>query len=387
VECASDPKSAVTVYLNDLDKVNYLTPKNKQFYLKADRSQEVSSVKFNFGSNNNIAIKGITLFNVLGKPFAILPSRSVEGTSTASSTLKPERFYNIQKMFDSKLESGWSSDKKKQGDTLSFTFEESHDISALKIWSGYQRSEVHFKSNSRPKTMVLEDGGEYSQTITVKDEMGAQTITFPEKFSGRKLNIIIKGSYPGEKYADLVISELRFLENDHNFFINPLLYMKSNREYNYKQFSKGGFEPLLDAQLSWLIDGPDDSYMHLRLRSDGSFYRESLFAGEETSRKSFSLGNYEIKKVSEKRIDLRLFGYIVTQKGTGKFEGGDCGGYYSYVYKGSTKRIFTEYISIEPYSGKLNWGDQFILYNLFETGKKDTKTLEYTAYGVRKYEK
>jgi hypothetical protein len=372
IEFENTVKESVTIYLNDLDQTYYMVPKNNIITLAIDYKNDVNSVKFNFGENKGVIVKKITLLDENIKEINVHTSKAVEGTAKASSTLEPSRFYDIEKLFDSKLENGWSSDKKKSGDVLEFKFEGPQTIRSLKIWNGYQRSEVHFKANSRVRTAKLEDGKGYLQTVTFKDSMGAQEIKLPQKFTGDYLKMTIVDSYTGSVYKDLVISELRFFDGKYYFFINPVKFLKNNIDYNRAQFSAAGVQSILDSEAGYST-GPD-GYLRFRLRSDGSVYCEGSIADESKAKRYFIIGNYEILKSTEEGVNLRLFGYMVTEEGKGTWQDGDCGGGgYSYEYKDARKKIFTEFISIKK-------ADEENRYLFINTGDKHNLNFEEAKF-------
>lgn len=350
IEFEKEIKDYVTIYLNDLDYKYYLSPNNKKFEITInDEKREWNSLKFNFNRNNDVIIKKIEIFYEGDKSYKIKTPKIVNGSVQASSTLSPERSYNIYKIFDSKLEDGWSSDKKMTGDVIEFNFDEPQTIKAIKLWNGYQRSEVHYKANSRVKTLKLEGDNGYEATITIKDKLGDQIVNLPKPFEGKYLKMTVFDSYPGTVYKDLVISEMRFFDGDKYFLINPIKFLKDNIEYSKNEFSKAYLNQILDNEISsssWSNEENFTGYT-FRFRSDGSIYIQGEKTEGETAKKFFTIGNYEILKASKEGVDLRLFGYIVEQKGTGTFYEGDCGGGgYEYEYKDATKRIFTEYITI-----------------------------------------
>lgn len=366
IEFENEIKDYVTIYLNDIDYTYYLSPKDKKFEITIDEKREWNSLKFNFNRNKEVVVKKIEIYDEQDEPYKIKTPKIVNGSIKATSTLSPERSYNIYKIFDSKLEDGWSSDKKMTGDVIEFNFEEPQTIKAIKLWNGYQRSDVHYKSNSRVKTLKLEGDNGYVETISIKDKLGDQLINLPKSFKGNHLKMTVVDSYPGTVYKDLVISEMRFFDGDKYFFINPIKFLKDNIEYNKNEFSKASINQVLDNQISsssW-SEGENFTGYTFRFRSDGSIYIQGEKTEGETARKFFAIGNYEILKASGEGIDLRLFGYIVEQKGTGTFYEGDCGGGgYEYEYKDATKKIFTEYITITPDMG--NGG-----YTIKNTSKK-----------------
>ncbi|MCX7821007.1 MAG: hypothetical protein N2258_04950 [Brevinematales bacterium] len=366
IEFKNSFKGYITVYLNDLDDTHYLTPENRKIILSFEKPKTLSSIKFNFNQNDDVVVKNVEIYETANKKYEFKASKVIEGNVKATSTLIPERAYSVYKIFDSKLEDGWSSDKKRTGDIIEFNFDKQQTITAFKIWNGYQRSEVHYKANSRVKKLRLEGDNGYKNTVTVLDKPGPQIVKLNKTFKGKNLKMEILDSYPGTKYNDLVISEMRFFDGKNYFLINPIKFLKNNIEYNRNEFSKAGLKRILDNEIFTESGYEEDSTSYyFRFRSDGSIYIEGRKDKGEISERFFAIGNYEILKAGEEGVDLRLFGYIVNQKGIGKWYDGDCGGGgYDYQYKDATKQIFTEFITI---SEKSDDGEAF---NIKNTGKK-----------------
>ncbi len=354
IEFKNKMKNYVMIYLNDLDNTYYQKPSDNKISLDLQISKTVNSVKFNFGKNDIIKVKNITIYDKNKKPYNIKTPRIVNGNVKVTSTLSPERFYNIYKIFDSKLEDGWSSDKRRTGDIIEFSFEKPQIIKGFKIWNGYQRSEVHYNSNSRIKTLKIEGDNNYNEIVTLVDKIGEQMVSLPKPFNGTNLKMTVIDSYPGTVYKDLVISELRFFDGDRYFFINPIKFLKENIEYNKKEFAKANLSYILDEEIgsySGSEEYGEGSSFSFRFKSDGSIYLQGEEWKENNSKRFFAIGNYEIIKADKDGMEFRLFGYIVNQEGEGEWFDGDCGGGgYSYVYKDAEKKIFTEFIHIRTSS-------------------------------------
>ncbi len=357
IELGNDLTEAVTVFLNIQDAVYTVIPHNGEIDLPIPFKPGINSVNINFGRNNNVSIKGVHFFDDKNNEITVNAARAIKGNVTATSTLDPVLTYNIWNIFDSRLENGWSSNHKKSGDSIEFRFERPQTISALKFWNGYQRSKVHFDANSRFRTMKIEDDKGFSQTVKFEDRMGMQEIQLAKTLNGNYLKMTVLDSYAGSAYKDLVFSELRFYDGKRYFLIDPADFIKENIKLNREAFLAAGVGYILDQSIEMPEEGPDSSDLRFRFRSDGSVYAEGSIIGEKAN-EYFVVGNYEVLKSDPSGgINLRMFGYIVTQEGelisTG---GGDCGGGGGeYQYKNSTKRIFTEFITISKADSNSVW--------------------------------
>tara|TARA_A100001015_G_scaffold87755_1_gene97664 strand:- start:1020 stop:3290 length:2271 start_codon:yes stop_codon:yes gene_type:complete len=138
---------------------------------------------------------------------------------SATSTLEPIQAYNISNIADSKLDMAWSSDGKKSngiGEQINIELETEKQINGLMIWNGYHRSESHFLANNRIKQLTIND-----QKVKLDDSQKMQKIIFEKPIKSTQLRITIDAIYPGEKYQDTLISELRLIGE--NNIILPII--------------------------------------------------------------------------------------------------------------------------------------------------------------------
>jgi hypothetical protein len=270
--CAMDYRG----YLNNSKPYGPLNVKVKSIFLKISYSKikaEIVSIRF-FRSGNK-------------KPLTIEVPKSINGNVTATSTLSPVTAYNILNLFDSRLEFAWATNGKQTsgvGESFSIQFAEPQDLAGLLIWNGYQRSETHYYANARPSRINIktEAGAEFE--VTLKDKMGEQFISFPKTVENiNSLNVVIKSVYPGKAYQDMVISELKLLDNnDRVVLVNaPSVKMETNHpelrralDYSLKPYMLG----ILDSKQA--VPEPystgfeascDYPHRSIRFRSNGSF--------------------------------------------------------------------------------------------------------------------
>jgi len=288
-----------------------------RFYSDAE-PVEVRSLTVNFEKNRDFEVCGILLKDPAGVPHKITVPELAAGHVEADSVLPPREAYDPVLLFDSRFEHGWASNKKAVGANLRFSFDSPQKVEKIRIWNGYQRSEVHCQANSRAKRIRIAGDGGYSETILVKDQLGSQIIDLPRPFHGKELKFEIAESYRGNRYKDLVISELRFFGDGRWFALDVTGAMMAAIAKNRGLFAKAGLDNILNDSLIGDDRNNYDSYLTLRLRADGSLYKaDSTEAGDY-----FLLGNYEIIDANRKTgIELRVFGlYYQTD------EYGDCNG-------------------------------------------------------------
>lgn len=280
------------------------------------KPQKVRSLTFNLGRNKKVCLRDLKLFDEAGAAYEVKVPRVVKGKITASSTTRPVASYHVLNLFDSRYEYAWASDAATKGVVLDVTFDEPQTVDRLRVWNGYQRSDVHCFSNSRLKAFTLEGDGDYRATATATDAMGSQLVTLPKPFTGKHLKLTVTDAFVGKKYKDLVISELRFGSEAGWLTLDPTAQMAVTAKANRDAFKKAG---LLDALDSGLVASEGQSDWTLRLRSDGSLFLEGTSVKEQLGAMRmershfYSLGNYEVKAAAEDGLDLRIFGLLKVQ--------------------------------------------------------------------------
>ena len=319
------------------------------------------SLTFNFNDNTNLCVSEIKLFDAHNNQYHFQVPRITSGTVTASSTLEPVGSYDVINLFDSRFENAWASNGKGKGEFLNFEFAGTERIEKIKIWNGYQRSDVHCYSNSRPKTLKLEGDNGYLLNVMVKDIMGSQVVNLDKPFVGTHLKMTVVDAYPGKTYSDLVISELRFFDGKEWFQLDPTPLLKRLSLDNRAAFQKAGLDMLLNK--SWkgghaqVTDPKKQKYgdWTFRFRSDGGLYVEGYNEGESTDQNFDALGNYEVKEASPNHLKLRIFGFL--RKQISEIEG-DCNGCGRDCNRpdnasGDTKKLFQDIITVSKQNNKV----------------------------------
>ena len=95
------------------------------------------------------------------------------------------------------------------GQSITFYLSGESRISGFQIYGGYQKNEDIYYKNCRPKEIrvTLSDGSSYDYFL--EDSMTMQTVTFPYEIKSSSLTITILSVYPGNKYEDLAISDIK----------------------------------------------------------------------------------------------------------------------------------------------------------------------------------
>ena len=369
IEACSNLRFVAHAYINFNESVKRLEVTDDTLSSEEFHPISARSVTINFGENEDICIDSINFYNPEGKKHRLIRVETVEGGASASTTLDPRDAYDIMNIFDSRFEYGWASDKSYKDQELRFSFNKSQKIDKLKIWNGYQRSDVHCYANSRAKTIELVGDNNYKDTIQVKDIMGGQTILLNKVFSGKNLTLKIREAFRGRSYKDLVISELRFGYEDKLFMISPLDKLKSIMEGYRNQFRQANLESVLNKSL--ILKEQHYGAGKLRLRSDGSFFSNYSLGGDNFHISTYSLGGYEIKQVGKDKITIRVFGFIESQEEVWEDDiEGDCNGCGRDCNRndsssGKTRKLFQELLVITQNES----GDIFRIKSIGGTGK------------------
>lgn len=408
--CSGKFKDRIAAYVN-FDEVYASTDvQNSNSEVIFDPVVQARSVTLNFQRNQNICIKSVKFFDEKKSSYRTYTPEIVSGTVSASETASPEPTYSVMNLFDSKYENGYSSVKGGVGVTFNFDFSEKKKISVLKIWNGYQRSDVHCIKNGRVKSLLLTGDDGYSAKVELEDVMGSQDIQLPTPFKGKKLTIKVDEIYPGLTEKGIVLSELRFGDDGEWFAMDTLPKSKDTAAKNFDAFAKASLRKVLnrgltgrevseaiDETISDLpvgaenevsveenLDPPTSSDWTIRLRSDGTFFlegstaRTNYDAGEESSNRFYGMGNYEIKDISPGKIQMRIFGFLRKQTFTNflDYGGGDCNGcgrdcnLVKNPDPNNTEKIFQEFVTLQMR------GKQFYLTNAKKTENLDFSTLE-----------
>jgi len=283
----------------------------------------------------------------------VLP-KLISASISASSILSPETAYQPANLVDSKYDMAWSTDGKKtagKGESFTVTFNAKQTLAGMLLWNGYQRSEEHFKANGRVLQMeARSDAGDVEQ-VTIKDMMGPQRVVFKKPFKDIKsLSFKIKDIKAGDKYKDVLISELRFIGNN-NELILPIVAAKATSVPNFLQpligrsFSAILHQPVTQKEIQgdYFILSPKCDNSRIRIRNDGSYV---IYKGYDYSSKDADAsveatvfeGNWEPKDNL-----IRIFGRnYKTALETSEYLKG--------ALKAPRTNIFQSELTIKPYS-------------------------------------
>jgi hypothetical protein len=194
----------------------------------------------------------------------------------ASSILTPVEAYHPVNLFDSRYDFAWSTDGSQvngTGEKLNLTFASGVNIAGLLVWNGYQRSSTHFDKNGRVKTLQLQSAQGDSQSLALSSSFGMQKINLNKPLMQvKQLSMEIAEIYNGSTYKDVLMSELRFIDDKGNIVQPqaPFPTLSYNKKWN----------DFIDSSWSTFLHGLTPGMAEccyscnnkrLRLRSNGSF--------------------------------------------------------------------------------------------------------------------
>lgn len=430
VSCGNEFKDHVYVFINFDEVFRSSEAKKSTAVVTYDPPVSARSVTFNFQKNSNICLKAINLYDESGKKYNVQTPEIIEAKVTASETGSPQASYDVMNLFDSRYEYAYATDKGSKDVTIDFDFADEVDIESVKIWNGYQRSDVHCVDNGRVTKLLLTGDSGYKETISLTDELGSQTIALPKPFSGKKLQFKVIDYIKGRNAKGVVISEMRFFNGKHWMLPNSFPRTRALADANSKQFKSAGLLSILNRSIeggddhssntSIQIDVPGEgsspetadessavnsevdgsaedivsrsnSNWILRFRTDGSMFLEgttgryipSDYGEVYENQRFFALGNYEVKETSEKGMVVRIFGFLRNTKtsediiyGEGDCNGcgRDCNKLGSGADPNSIEKIFQEYLEVTKENGK------YYIKNQKRTKNLDFDKLELSLF-------
>jgi hypothetical protein len=269
--------------------------------------RHVKSVFFRLGLAKggwrNFSLYSIQFYSK-GKQIELALPVVVPASVTATSVLDPAVAYQPANLFDSRYDYAWSTNGKVtsgKGESVEIKFSQPQNLTGMIVWNGYQRSEEHFKTNGRVAKMSI-SSTQGSETLDLSDKMGGQTLAFSVPLKEvPSVKLTIEEITPGTKYPDVLLSELRFI-NDRNQIVVPQVT-------GILPDANSLTEPLVDRSLSSVACDSSVGAMNFqrsfRLRHDGSFVVYGKSSDEAGSKQIDQVleGNWELRDGA-----IRIFG-------------------------------------------------------------------------------
>ncbi len=281
----------------------------------AGQLENVKSVLNVFDQNFSIGISEIRFFDKSERRINIKAPQKISGSVTSSSTLLPTNSYTPENLFDHQRASGWAEGASGNGvnEWIQFNFDQPVNINGIKIWNGYQRSDKHYNDNARAKQFTFGNENSDKSIYELKDQKTAQKITFNHTLSGAAFKLNIKSVFPGNKYQDLVLSELLFYNGNEPFvLLNP--FSEAAITKTISNLKNTVMEKYCDRNIS-IYESVDDGqgrFLSFVLRSNQTFV---IYDSQDDSQWLASSespiiyeGNWEVLKQDAAQTEIRIFG-------------------------------------------------------------------------------
>lgn len=291
----------------------------KSFFLKLDR--------WGSGKGKAPTIKKISFYKdfssgdklpSLSKPISVDLPILVPAEVTSTSVLSPTFAYHPSHLFDSMADMAWATDGSKSpgvGESVVLRFQEPVGIASMMVWNGYQRSSTHFTANARIASLsVTSDGSQEPQELALKDVSGVQSVILPKMLTNVKiLTLKIGKVFPGSKYKDALISELRFLDGAGRVIIPAVEPVKPEVPASLKPIMDRSFSLFLHNVVVGSPEECVDKCMNatIRLRSNGTFviYKDFDYGGVSAGNNGGAVAANVIEGNWEPKGDgVRIFG-------------------------------------------------------------------------------
>ncbi|MGH6826628.1 NADase-type glycan-binding domain-containing protein [Methyloceanibacter sp.] len=140
-------------------------------------------------------------------------SRSGNATFCVSSALAPAHglSYGARNLIDGNDNTAWveGSNGQGAGDFVVIEFDTPRLVRGLTMWNGYAKNADIFGKNSRVKDVVLNFSTGDSLRATLTDGTGEQRVNLSRPVTAKWVQLTIRSVYPGWKYSDTALNELR----------------------------------------------------------------------------------------------------------------------------------------------------------------------------------
>jgi hypothetical protein len=131
----------------------------------------------------------------------------------ASSVLPPGsgNFYGARSLTDGNDKTAWveGSGGQGEGDFVVIEFDSPRTVRGLTLHNGYAKNADIFGKNSQIKDVELRFSTGDSFPATLTDKMGEQRVSLNRPVKAKWVQLIIRSVYPGWKYSDTALNELR----------------------------------------------------------------------------------------------------------------------------------------------------------------------------------
>jgi hypothetical protein len=130
----------------------------------------------------------------------------------ASSILDPQfgNQYGVRNLFSGDSSTAWVEGRPGTGigETVTVEFDSHRLVKSLVVHNGYQKSQDIYQKNGRVRRLRVVFSSGNSQTFTLQDRQGAQTLTLDRPERAYWVLLVIDDVYPGSRYTDTALSKV-----------------------------------------------------------------------------------------------------------------------------------------------------------------------------------
>ncbi|MEW5962352.1 MAG: discoidin domain-containing protein [Pseudomonadota bacterium] len=135
----------------------------------------------------------------------------------ASSVLAPQygNTYGPANLVDADLKTAWVEGRPGhgEGESVVVDLKGAREVIALQVMNGYHKNEDLFRKNSRVREAELRFSDGTIEKARLADAPGVQTIDLAPR-KAEWVRFTIRAVYPGTKYSDTAVTELRIVTRD-----------------------------------------------------------------------------------------------------------------------------------------------------------------------------
>lgn len=135
----------------------------------------------------------------------------------ASSVLAPQygNTYGPVNLADADLKTAWVEGKSGhgEGESVVVDLKGAREVIAVQVMNGYHKNEDLFRKNSRVREAEIRFSDGTAETARLADAPGVQTIDVAAR-KADWVRFTIRSVYPGTKYADTAVTELRVVTRE-----------------------------------------------------------------------------------------------------------------------------------------------------------------------------
>lgn len=187
------------------------------------------------------------------------PEAWVRGFSASSTYPKTSKYtYDASNLEDWDLSTSWVEGRKDYGlgERLYFTFyctdygDDSIARRDFTFYNGYTKSKTAWKNNSRVKTLILGHDDSAIATLNLNDIREPQSfvVELPITYNSKELYFEIADFYPGDRWSDVVITEIVAASGGCCFASGTKISMTNGSFRNIESISKGDSVYAIDSK-------------------------------------------------------------------------------------------------------------------------------------------